>query len=443
VVNLFLTRNKQPVGSCNSDPFVEWRWEVTSAADVIAAPAPGCMSSMTVRELGSYTVTARKFTRATTTAEFTFPVNGIQRTQTVLARDFLIVGMGDSNGSGEGNPPWIYGKCDRSQTSYQFTSALYVEQRDPHSSVTFLFPACSGARIEHVYTLPYMGINPDSQLLDPQLDQVAQLLKLTGAPGEPKSPRNADAVILSAGVNNLFFGALIKYCAKQGQLGYTSCQDLPVRLDPITDPASLGGREFVSDPTSKTTVADIIAGLQNDNLDFPWYFRLQTELKKPVSEGGLGVAANHVIITQYPDFTHDWLGNTCNTAISRITDVARWGTSTWSWFNTQTNILNATVSTTAKYGWQVATLDQSLFSNHGYCAGDFKLKFYAWYPFFGNVTQFGQSYFLGIFYGLNNKNLQGAFHPLKAGHGITANAVEPLVCTALFGNATCEGPPTQ
>lgn len=450
VVNLFLTRNKQPVGTLNNDPLVEWRWEVNPDSALLTTPPPGGRSSMRVRELGSYSVTARKFTRASTSDEFSFPAGGVQVTQPVLVRDFLIVGMGDSNASGEGNPPWTYAKCDRSQDSYQFMSALYAEQRDPHSSVTFLFPACSGARIEHLNELPYKGIRPDGQRLDPQVAQVNKLLKLSGARGEPKKARDVDAVILSAGINNLFFGPLMQFCVEQG-LGILNrnyiCQDIPARLEWKVDAAAgPGDKRYVADDDATTTVADLLTGLLNDdsNLDFR-YAKLQQDMGKPLDQGGLGVAADHVVITQYPDFTHDGTGTRCNTA-SQLgsNNLPKWDTLTWAWLSNQAGVLNSRVAqSAANRGWQVAILDQSLFNTHGYCAGDYTLVPYPWYPFFDTAPLFSQSFFLGVFSGMNNSDPAGGFHPLKAGHGITANAVKPLLCSALFGNTTCEGPPTQ
>ena len=211
-VNLYLTTNGQKSGPQNGDPLVEWRWEVSPTDSVMSAPAAGGVTTMKVRDFGIYTVTAKKYTRATTSDTFSF-TGGVQLTQQVIVRDFLVVGMGDSNGSGEGNPPWILEQCNRSQESYQFKVAQYLEEQDPHSSVTFIFPACSGARIEHLSRLPYYGVRGNSPLvLPPQLTQVNQLLRLTGATGEPAKPRAADAVIMSVGINNLYFGSLMKFC---------------------------------------------------------------------------------------------------------------------------------------------------------------------------------------------------------------------------------------
>ena len=54
-----------------------------------------------------------------------------------------MLGVGDSNGSGEGNPPFFFPQCDR------------IEDHDPRSSVTFVFTTCSGARTD-LYFGPLM-----------------------------------------------------------------------------------------------------------------------------------------------------------------------------------------------------------------------------------------------------------------------------------------------
>ena len=73
----------------------------------------------------------------------------------VLLQDFLVVGMGDSLGSGEGNPEsgtgtgakWQNKRCDRSFLSYQALAAMAIERADEKTSVTFVHLACSGASI--------------------------------------------------------------------------------------------------------------------------------------------------------------------------------------------------------------------------------------------------------------------------------------------------------
>jgi hypothetical protein len=85
--------------------------------------------------------------------------------QTVRVRDLLIVSLGDSYGSGEGNPDipqvpglifpfidqqvdWLDDRCHRSVWAGPTQAALAIERADPKTSVTYLSFACSGATID-------------------------------------------------------------------------------------------------------------------------------------------------------------------------------------------------------------------------------------------------------------------------------------------------------
>jgi hypothetical protein len=125
----------------------------------------------------------------------------------IRVRDLLVVGMGDSFGSGEGNPDmpvrfsreraadygkpdptrspdgqligfparignwrqigdkdfiannarWIDQACHRSLYSYQLRTALQLAVEDPHRAVTYVGVACSGAEVVHGLFLRYKG----------------------------------------------------------------------------------------------------------------------------------------------------------------------------------------------------------------------------------------------------------------------------------------------
>ncbi len=125
----------------------------------------------------------------------------------VLVRDIFIVGMGDSFGSGEGNPDvpvrfsrervadygrqdpkrsaisqpvgyparagnwrqigdrdfiannarWLDQACHRSLYSYQLRTALQLSLENPHRAVTYVGVACSGAEVVHGLFLRYKG----------------------------------------------------------------------------------------------------------------------------------------------------------------------------------------------------------------------------------------------------------------------------------------------
>ena len=146
-VELFLTSKGDLYTDCNAK---DWTWKVTppTGAKVTKEPETGCAPTMKVSELGTYKV------------EATGMVNGKKKTfrKNVVVKDWVIVGMGDSNGSGEGNAPFQVERCNRGDKSYQYLTAKYVEEQDPHTSVTFLFASCSGAGVENIVAQPYRGV---------------------------------------------------------------------------------------------------------------------------------------------------------------------------------------------------------------------------------------------------------------------------------------------
>ncbi|CUR61880.1 exported hypothetical protein [metagenome] len=140
---------------------------------------------------------------------------------TATLKDYLLVSMGDSLASGEGNPDvraeegtavqWKDKRCHRSALSGPALAAKAIEVADPHTSVTFVSVACSGARIPHVSQWNYDGISPQAGFrYPPQVKQVADLV----GPDSSRGGRRISAISLSAGVNDMFFSGVIERCAK-------------------------------------------------------------------------------------------------------------------------------------------------------------------------------------------------------------------------------------
>ena len=87
----------------------------------------------------------------------------------IQVKNRVIVSMGDSLASGEGNPDvprpsfndsparWDNQRCHRSLSSFHALTARQLEVDDPHSTVTFLPLACSGAAT-HDLLNPYVGV---------------------------------------------------------------------------------------------------------------------------------------------------------------------------------------------------------------------------------------------------------------------------------------------
>jgi hypothetical protein len=119
----------------------------------------------------------------------------------VQIKDLLIVSLGDSVASGEGNPPWRSTQCHRSTRSAPMIAARKLETDDERSSVTAVDLACSGASIYEGLLGGYAGIEPGEPLA-PQVDDAEDLI------GE----RTPDAVLLSVGANDLHFTDILMDC---------------------------------------------------------------------------------------------------------------------------------------------------------------------------------------------------------------------------------------
>jgi hypothetical protein len=144
----------------------------------------------------------------------------------VTLRDLLVVSIGDSLGSGEGNPDrdkidvsgqfeipaeWKDRQCHRSARSWSARLARDLESAT--TTVTFLNYACSGAEVRQLFADTYEGIEA-GPALQPQLDAVERQL---GSPLASRTPE-VDVLLLSAGVNDLGFGDLLEHCATH--IGY-------------------------------------------------------------------------------------------------------------------------------------------------------------------------------------------------------------------------------
>lgn len=346
---------------------------------VSAAPGPRpCVFAVQAPGQGSYSaeVTAKALdgTQA-------------QGTRTVDVRDFLIVGLGDSVGSGEGNPDvpstfgpadietgqpttvparWEESRCDRSANSFEAQAARSIEEvADRKASVSFLHLACSGAGISVGVTSPYFGIAPGGASW-PLSSQVSNMERLAGS-------RKVDAVLISTGANDIGFGDIVSFCAL-----HSRCY----------------GDTFKDNQTLWTVTKARLRTLPS------LYARLATRLK------AAGVPANRVYITQYYDPLRGSDGLLCNTVLGLMgAQDAAWA------YNSVMRPLNVQVATAAKqWNWNLVRGAQQGFATHGYCASD------SWIV--GVTESFGRQ-----------GNEKGTMHPNVAGHhfisGLVLDALKP------------------
>lgn len=311
----------------------------------------------------------------------------------ITVQDFLIVSIGDSVASGEGNPEvpgalsasWengsaAAGQCHRSRWAGPAQGALALEQADPHSSVTFVHLACSGATILNGLLGPELpGQGPVTVQQTAQLDQLKQLV----------GNREIDALFVSVGANDAHFSELVKDCKIKA-----NCND-------ATIPGS-AAQNFARDATKLPGRYDQLASA----LD------------------GLGVASDRAYLTEYFDPTHDAGGAICQGSI--LGDAPFPGNITGTeaqWASTSVvGGLNAIGTAAAStHRWHRVGGIASQFLTHGYCAPSH------W------VVRFLESL-------ATQGDINGTIHPNRSGQGVYGDRLRASASNDLLPNSSPRRP---
>jgi lysophospholipase L1-like esterase len=182
-------------------PVSDYTWRLVplegQPASTLISHGPTCARNVSLKALGTWqlqlTVTDQQHRVAS-------------RVSNTKLRDLLVVSLGDSYSSGEGNPgpggAWIDKACHRSANGWPARVARSLQTRD--TTVTFLSYACSGATLAQLYTTT--------------TGRPSQVAMARGALGSPTlaSTRRIDALLLSGGVNDLGFADILTDCALPG-----------------------------------------------------------------------------------------------------------------------------------------------------------------------------------------------------------------------------------
>lgn len=187
---------------------------------------------------------------------------------------FTVVSIGDSFGSGEGNPEepgdhdgsgavrtraerWGPAsdadaqRCHRSPRAHAGKAVELLRRRFPTIQFNFIHVACSGASIARGLLGGYAGVEPSGGVvLDPQLKQVNAALEAAGV-------RRADALVVNIGVNDIGFGDLVTDCllfasidcsSMEGRVSFTRMRlaELSQRFDQLQ--AAIVGRAGARSP---------------------------------------------------------------------------------------------------------------------------------------------------------------------------------------------------
>jgi Bacterial tandem repeat domain 1 len=337
------------------DPVEDYTWDValpsgplhvdsaTACAQLVQFPAQGVYSvTLTVTTLYGRTASTSRY---------------------ISVRDILVVSIGDSVASGEGNPDslpsetaaesgspppliWSDRRCHRSGWSGAARAAGYLENVNRHYGVTFLSVACSGATVQQGLVGPYAGEENPTDLPDlpSQLQQVAQLLCPNPGGCTRDQLRNIDVLLMQVGANDIGFANIVQTCA-----------------NPLTTCSSDGG--FTS------SVANSIAALPAQ------YSLLDQELNTTLKYSS-------AYIGEYFDPTHDQTGAICSDiylegaasdhyAILDYTPIAdgdiNYSESSWAYNDVILPLNNAVQTAASTYGWNYVGGIASAFGTHGYC----------------------------------------------------------------------------
>ena len=197
----------------------KWSWQASGGDGTLITRNQSCETTLLIQNV--------PYPRGVDVSVTRFDGTPVARTE-IAVRDVLVVGLGDSFASGEGNPDqpvrlwpshpmgydgqtyehpmrrtseilygstlqtnegiklfrnarahWISRDCHRSQYSYQFRTALQLALEDPHRAVTLVHLACTGAEAtEGIFgEKPAREAGSDkNKTVEPQLDQLLDLV---------------------------------------------------------------------------------------------------------------------------------------------------------------------------------------------------------------------------------------------------------------------------
>lgn len=287
------------------------------------------------------------------------------------AGDQLIVSIGDSVASGEGNPDvrgtigrpprWQLERCHRSLLSGHAQAALLAESDDPAHDVAFVPLGCSGATVLDGLLGPYRGQRR-------QVDEVNDLAD------------RIDALLLSVGANDSLFATIVNFCLTRQR-----CEQRPFR----------------GQPSLRVAVDAAIADLKRR------YQLLDDALSAQIDR-------DRVVIVEYFDPTVGTDGRFCSLPIGPALVDSREA----RWMHDEVlGPLNEAVHAAAnEHGWRIVDGVDEAFAGHGICV---RPQREVW------VRTFEQSIFR------QNLSHRGTLHPNQRGHRQTARLIHPVLADVL------------
>lgn len=384
-----------------------YSWRLTNATTGVTTPVAStpltkqrCRTRVTLPE-GAYTfaLTVRSGASSTSTS---VPAE---------VRNILMVAMGDSYASGEGNPRnvdawvtqggflssfrpyWDHDACHRSVHGAPAQAALALERSSPQTSVALVDVTCSGATVQR----GILGPQPEAGQ-----SQVALARSLVGT-------LPVDLVTLSIGGNDIGFGSVLSSC-----LLHANCPLVPAASGVLQRYPSL--QAGVADQTAKLPAA---------------YREIAACLSGRTCPDGLRLAPGAAVLpTLYPDISRNSNGAMCS-YLSMGTQDFTWARAailnptppasvTYATTNQGTKTLpiaatlNQQIAATTALGWkpvlQAWSRSGDSAQGHGICAG-------------ANAWVWGVQ--------LGGQMIGAAFHPNQPGERQLAAAIVEAAKSAL------------
>lgn len=257
------------------------------------------------------TTPSRRITKKTCRTEIVLPEGVHELTLTVRSgskratqeltadvRNVLMVAMGDSYASGEGNPrnveAWLSGAgaftpywdqdgCNRSARGGPAQAALALEKSSPRTSVTLVYVACSGATVDR----GILGPQPSAGVTSSQVEQVRSLI----------GTRGIDVLTLSIGGNDVGFGSVLATCALAADCPTAKATTAPLSAYPDVQ-TGLQAR-IAQLPGSYARIAPCFGG--------------PCTLANGAPSPGLSMSAGASVLPMpYPDITRSAAGGACS-----------------------------------------------------------------------------------------------------------------------------------
>jgi hypothetical protein len=306
----------------------------------------------------------------------------------VRGEDRLVVGLGDSYGSGEGNPDiparftqrrtdkdkflkeesvwvprkdkgseaeWLDRRCHRSMYSYQFKAALQMALADPQKAVTFVSFSCTGATSGNVIGAPKIS-KEEFSLVGAQLKNLKKTLTRPG-----KEMREIDYLLLSTGGNDVDFPRYVAYFMLREKF------------------ANIVGKKPEGETTARKMKQKLILGDGEKKGNYLTLHDALLDVKDGIKIKGCqaGEKCPRILLTAYPDILTDENGGMCHAdrqefdlafgpdakRTDRLTAVID------TLFNTLQTVQKELVPQ-SRLGWTVVTAHSAAYFKHGFCAHD-------------------------------------------------------------------------